>query len=278
MAKVVNQIPVKQGEEREEHKPKYLRPDLRWHWSSPVNRKSAPIKIYEVKASRLNKQAFKALVKQANERLRQIEKRGLQSVSREYQLVKMYAENYPKGKGSIYTYDKKKGRIRFSSNLKGFMEDSTLFQRSLLGLSPEAKTKEIKRARSERRAYMINTLRNFLTAESSTVSGIKAIRQRAYETFKDKVESNDVLYPGITDVTREQYDAIWSTYREKFADVHDTYGYDKVMRMLQETNLMSLSPERIQEILSFDDTHQAKDDADFVDMATDMFPDLELNF
>ena len=278
MAKKVNQIPEKQGEEREEHKPKYLRPDLRWHWSSPAKRKSAPIKIYEVKASRLNKQAFKALVKQANERLRQIEKRGLQSVSREYQLVKMYAENYPRGKGSIYTYDKKNGRIRFSSNLKGFMEDSTLFQRSLIGLSPEAKTKEIKRARSERRAYMINTLRNFLTAESSTVSGIKAIRQRAYETFKDKVESNNVLYPGITDVTREQYDAIWSTYREKFADVHDTYGYDKVMRMLQETNLMSLSPERIQEILSFDDTHQAKDDADFVDMATDMFPDLELNF
>ena len=276
MAKVVNQI--RQTKERKERKPKYLRPDLRWHWSSPTKRKSAPIKIYEVKASQLNNQAFKALVKQANERLRQIEKRGLQSVSREYQLVKMYAENYPKGKGSIYTYDKKKGRIRFSSNLKSFMEDSTLFQRSLHGLSPEAKTKELKLARSERRAYMINTLRNFLTAESSTVSGIKKIRQRAFETFKAKVESDDVLYPGLQDISREQYDAFWSTYREKFADVHDTYGYDKVMRMMQETNLMSLSPERIQEILSFDDTHQAETGADFVDMATDMFPDLEFNF
>ena len=120
MAKRVNQIQSTSGEERQERKPKFLRPDLRWHWSNPTKRKSAPIKIYEVKASRLNSQAYKALIKQANERLRQIEKRGLQSVSREYQLVKMYAENYPKGKGSIYTYDREKGRIRFSSNLRAF--------------------------------------------------------------------------------------------------------------------------------------------------------------
>ena len=125
---------------------------------------------------------------------------------------------------------------------------------------------------------MINTLRNFLTAESSTVSGIKAIRQRAFETFKEKVKNDDVLYPGLKDITKEQYDAFWSTYREKFADVHDTYGYDKVMRMMQETNLMSLSPERIQEVLSFDDTHMAETGADFVDMAVDMFPDVKFNF
>lgn len=278
MAKRVNQIKSKSGEEWKERKPKFLRPDLRWHWSKPGSRKSAPIKIYEVKASRLNSQAYKALIKQANERLRQIEKRGLQSVSREYQLVKMYAENYPKGKGSIYTYDREKGRIRFSSNLKAFVEDSNLFQRSLHGLSPAEREKEIRRAKAERRAYMINTLRNFLTAESSTVSGIKKIRQRAFESFKKKVEENDVLYPGLKDISREQYDAFWSTYREKFADVHDTYGYDKVMRAMRETNLMSLSPERIQEILSFDDTHQADDSADFVEMAVDMFPDLEFKF
>ena len=277
MAKQVNTIPETK-KERVERKPKFLRPDLRWHWSAPDKRKSAPIKIYEVKASRLGKQAYKALIKQANERLRQIEKRGLQSVSREYQLVKMYAENYPKGKGSIYTYDKKKGRIRFSSDLNKFIEGSTLFQGSLFGLSPEEKKKAIQRGKAQRRAYMINTLRNFLTAESSTVSGIKAIRQRAFETFKEKVKNDDVLYPGLKDITKEQYDAFWSTYREKFADVHDTYGYDKVMRMMQETNLMSLSPERIQEVLSFDDTHMAETGADFVDMAVDMFPDVKFNF
>ena len=85
-------------------------------------------------------------------------------------------------------------------------------------------------------------------------------------------------WEGCTSVTKEQYDAFWSTYREKFADVHDTYGYDKVMRMMQETNLMSLSPERIQEVLSFDDTHMAETGADFVDMAVDMFPDVKFNF
>lgn len=264
--------------ERKAKKPKFIRPDLRFHWSDPSKRSSAPVKIYDVKASRLGKAAFKTLVKQANERLRQIEKRGLQSVSREYQLVKMYAENYPKGKGSIYNYDREKGRIRFSSDLDDFIEDSKLFQRSLRGLSPEEKAREIQRARSERRAYMINTLRNFLTAESSTVSGIKAIRQRAYETFKANVEENDVLYPGLQDISKDQYEAFWSTYREKFADKNDAHGYDKVMSLLSNTNLMSLSPERIVEVMSFDEGNAATDSADFVEMAVDMFPDVEFNF
>lgn len=256
-----------------ERKAKYLRPDLRWHWSDITNRK-----VYDVKASRVTKAAFKTMIKQANERLRQIEKRGLQSVSREYQLVKMYAENYPKGKGAIYNYDKNKGRIRFSSDLDSFIENSKLFQSSLFGLSPEEKEKVIKRGRSDRRAYMINTLRNFLTGESSTVSGIKAIRQRAFETFKKNVEENDIIYPGLKDITKEQYDVFWTTYREKFADKNDAYGYDKVMRMLQTTNLMTLSPERIQEVMSYDEGSESRDDADWVELAVDMFPDLELNF
>lgn len=262
-----------QGKSQTSKKPKYLRPDLRYHWSE-----SKQSKIYEVKASKLGKAAFKTLIKQANERLRQIEKRGLQSVSREYQLVKMYAENYPKGKGSIYNYDKKKGRIRFSSDIESFIEGSTVFQKSLRGLTASEKQEAIQRGRSERRAYMINTLRNFLTSESSTVSGIKAIRERAFETFKKNVESNDVLYPGIKDITKDQYDAFWSTYREKFADKNDTYGYDKAMRMLQTTNLMSLSPERIAEIMGYDDSTETRDDSDFVELAVDMFPDLEFNF
>lgn len=218
------------------------------------------------------------MIKQANERLRQIEKRGLQSVSREYQLVKMYAENYPKGKGAIYNYDKKKGRIRFSSDIDAFIEGSTVFQKSLRGLTASEKQEAIKRGRSERRAYMINTLRNFLTSESSTISGIKAIRERAFETFRKNVQENDVLYPGLKDISKDQYDAFWTTYREKFADKNDAYGYDKAMSMLSNTNLMSLSPERIIEVMSFDEGSIAEDGSDFVEMAVDMFPDLEFNF
>lgn len=266
--------PESSDSDRKSKKPKFTRPDLRFHYSELTGER-----IYEVKASRLGKAAFKTLVKQANERLRQIEKRGLQGVSREYQLVKMYAENYPKGKGAIYNYDRKKGRIRFTSDLDAFMNESNVFQKSLRGLSRNEQKKSIQRAKADRRAYLINTLRDFLNAESSTVSGIKRIRHRAFKTFQQNVKDNDVLYPGIGEITEDQYNTFWSVYREKFADEKDTYGYDKVMRMMQTTNLMTLSPERIEEIMTYEDgSTESRDDADFVELAVDMFPDLEFNF
>lgn len=240
-------------------KTKWSRPDLRYHYGifKDTGLPNYEKKIYDIKASRLSKAAFKTLVKQANERLRQIEKRGLQSVSREYQWVKYYAEEYEKSKGAIYNVNPKTGAIRFSSDLNKFMNEG-----------------KMKGSASDRRAYMINTLRNFLTAESSTIGGIKKQRQKAFETFKENIKIDG--HPDMADLTREQYDNFWKIYRETLAESKMMYSYDKVVRLL-DSNIMVLPTEQIQEIMNFQTTTD-QDTEDFVELAEDMFPNLKFTF
>lgn len=245
-------------------KPKWVRPDLRYKIGQQG------YKIYEVKASKLGKAAFKTLIKQANERLRQIENRNLTSFSKEYQLVKYYSTEQPAGKGAIYNRDKQTGKIRFSSDLNKFIK-TQIENRSFE--SPEEKRKFI----AQQKAYFINTLRNFLTAESSTVSGIKAIRKRAFETFKKNWAKK---MPGGSKLTQDQYNNFWKMYRENLSDTKkDSYGYDAMITLMNNSNIMTLPPEQIQEVMQFAESSRNSDldGSDFVELTVDMFPNLKIS-
>ena len=251
-------------------KPKWKRPDLRY----TINERGQ--RIYDVKASQISKAAFKTLVKQANERLRQIEKRGLQAESKEYQLVKYYAEEKTATRGAIYNVDKKTGRIRFSSDLQKFMNEGEAFNRA-----------------SDRRAYFINTLRNFLNAETSTVSGIKRVKKAAFETFKSHYNKgfrasiaahNAALPEGeeplkVRDLTEKDYFNFWKMYRDNFSDTkNDKYGYNTMITLLENSAIMALPPDTIQNVMEFaESTRKDADRSGFVDAVVDMFPELRFD-
>lgn len=250
MATVIMETEPAKTKQAKVKKPRFVRPDLRYSIGSEG------IKIYEKKASQIGKAAFKTLIKQANERLRQIEKRGLQDESKEYQLVKYYATQKSATKGAIYNVSKD-GRIRFSSDLQKYMNEGKGFQTA-----------------AQRRAYFINTLRNFLTAESSTVSGIKAIKKRAYETFKKNIEASGGKTKGMT---QQKYFDFWRMYRENFSDSKkDKFGYNTMMTLLKNSNIMALSPETINEVMAY--AESSRDESrGFVDQVEDMFPDLKIS-
>lgn len=191
-------------------------------------------KIYTVTPADLDDEIFKLMIKTANERLRQIEKKGLTQYSREYQLVKKYAEEYSEGKGAIYNVNEKTGAIRFSRNINKFITKEGVF-----------------RSQAERRAYMIDTLRNFLTAESSTIKGIRDIQNRAFEAFKYETVTKDgrrvrQAKEKYKDLTLEQYNRFWKIYRENVSDTKDDhYGYDSLKILIDRTNVMQMSEEKL---------------------------------
>ena len=91
---------------------------------------------YDITASKVTEAEFKRLVKRANDRLYKLEKKGLTGKSKEYRMVEHYAVSDPTGKGSIYNVNAERGSIRFTSSLKGL--------------------------NGKQKAYLINTVRNFI--------------------------------------------------------------------------------------------------------------------
>lgn len=274
-------------------KPKWKRPDLRYR----INERGQ--RIYDIKPSQITEQAFKTLVKQANERLRQIEKRGLQDVSKEYQWVKYFAEEKTSTKGAIYNIDSKNGRIRFSTNINKFVkENEVLTPPPNFGrFKPEEREKAIAAAEHQgeinRRAYMINTLRNFLNAETSTISGIKRVKAAAFATFKKHynkdfkaniVAHNAALPEGeeplkVRDLTEDDYFKFWKMYRDNFSDTKtDKYGYNTMKTLLENSAIMALPPSEIQNVMEFaESTRNDEDKSGFVDAVVDMFPELKFD-
>lgn len=181
-------------------------------------------KQFDIVPSQVTEAEFKRLVKRANDRLYKLEKRGLTEKSREYRLVEHYAISDPNGKGSIYNVTMTDGsptRIRFTSSLKGL--------------------------NSKEKAYLVNTVRNFMLAETSTISGTKKAFNRAYQTFINK--------PGrskISNITQEQYEKIWSVYRDMVEqDLLGSKGYNVFMELVENTNLYELEEDQIRASLSY---------------------------
>lgn len=177
--------------------------------------------IYKIPASKVREKELQRMIRKANDRLRRLEKAGLYEESREYRLVSHYAYSDPGGKGSIYNVNPEKDTIRFKYSLP----------------TGQGYTRE--------REYMINTLRNFLNASTSTVSGTKKAITKAYESFmkNNKVQGN---------MTKEQYMQLWRTYHDMgLRDKLDNQGYNAFMTLITSTDLYNLDKNEMEIALSY---------------------------
>ena len=142
-------------------------------------------------------------------------------------MVEHYAVSDPNGKGSIYNVNSERGSIRFTSSLKGL--------------------------NGKQKAYLINTVRNFMRAETSTIGGTKKAFNRAFETFV-----NGDGRGKVSNMTQEQYETLWSTYRDMVQkDELDSKGYNVFMELVENTNLYVLSSDQIRKALSYIETSEA---------------------
>lgn len=175
---------------------------------------------YDVKASKVSDEEIKRLAKLANDRLYKLEKSGQDEYSKEYQLVKHYADGDPNGKGKIYNTSMDSDRIRFTSSARGMT--------------------------GEDRSYLVNTLRNFLRAESSTVTGTKNIARKALATYK----KNNPNAP--EDMTYSQYQKLWKTYREVVIPDKEAHeAYNAFITMMETTDLYQLSQDQIEQAMKY---------------------------
>ena len=177
--------------------------------------------IYRISASEVREKELKRLVRRANDRLRRLEKAGLYEESREYRLVSHYAYSDPGGKGSVYNVNPEKDTIRFKSTLP----------------TGQGYTRE--------REYMINTLRNFLNASTSTVSGTRKAINKAFQSFMDNQDIKG-------EMTQEQYMQLWRTYHDMgLRDKLDNQGYNAFMTLIKSTDIYDLTQDEMKVALDY---------------------------
>lgn len=200
-----------------------------------------PYYIYDIAASKVTDEEIKRMAKLANDRLYKLEKSGQSEYSREYQIVEHYAVGEPNGKGSIYNVSDDLERIRFTSSAKGMNSDE--------------------------RRYYVNTLRNFIRAETSTVTGTKAAINKAYKTFM----SGPTAYK-IPDMKEADYKRLWKTYRDSVLPDKMTHeGYNAFIELIANTNLYQLDDDQMMEAVKYVMTSEAKTVAGRVGGAIDEF-------
>ena len=177
--------------------------------------------IYRIPASKVREKELQRMVRKANDRLRRLEKAGLYEESREYRLVSHYAYSDPGGKGSIYNVNPEKDTIRFKSTLP----------------SGQGYTRE--------REYMINTLRNFLNASTSTVSGTRKAINKAFKSF---IDNQDIK----GEMTQDQYMQLWRTYHDMgLRDKLDNQGYNAFMTLVKSTDIYNMTPDEMKVALDY---------------------------
>lgn len=176
---------------------------------------------YDIKPSQVTDEEIRKMAKLANDRLYKLEKSGMSEYSREYKFVNHYATGDPNGKGKIYNVSDDYKRIRFTSTSKGMTQ--------------------------QERSYYVNTLRNFLRAETSTVSGTKKAINTAFETFKEKHGEN------IPNLTQEEYANYWKTYRLMVQqDKYDHRGYNAAyLELIESGKLYDITQDQLEEAIKY---------------------------
>lgn len=198
-------------------KSKHVRPEL---LSGSYSETTRNYFKYDIKSSKVSDEEIKKLAKLANDRLYKLEKSGQDEYSKEYQLVKHYADGDPEGKGKIYNTSEDVDRIRFKSSARGMTEED--------------------------RSYLVYTMRNFLRAETSTITGTKNAAKRALATYKE----NNPNAP--QDMTYKQYQKLWKTYREVvIPDKESHEAYNAFISMMENTDLYQLSQDQMEQAMKY---------------------------
>lgn len=155
------------------------------------------------------KKEVATLAKRANQRLREIEKQGLTKASNAYRYIETLANDKKQ-----YTSTTKKGEIKF---------DTSLSKKSYNELSEEY--------------AKLNTFLN--ESKTSTIKGIKAKYQKAYDTFKENNPNVQISFDEYGDLWRaKQIDKavnmFGSNQAVKIYEQNDSDIVDKVIEQMDE--------------------------------------------
>lgn len=129
------------------------------------------------------------LAKRANQRLREIESKGLAESSAAYRAVERRV--YDKQAGYQVS---RQGNITFSRKFK------TMTRGQMVKLKKE--------------------LTSFLQTSTSTVTGYKSAREKAYQTYTQRYNST---------MSKEEYNRFWGSESVK------TFGYTSILRVMKST-------------------------------------------
>lgn len=160
---------------------------------------------WNYKRGQYEKRLPKELLKAANERLRKLEKVSKLSGSSEmYQLMKTYAESFPKTKGKIYDQQAlEEGKLRFIS---------------------KQKFDQLSAAEKE---YYIERLERFMASNTTTKAGIKAAHKQSYTKFMERYGKK---FPNLS---QEQYEEFFKTYNYNVVgDSDDHFSYSEWVKVL----------------------------------------------
>lgn len=165
------------------------------------------------------KAEIRKMVKQVNDSLYRLEKRGLQEESKEYQMIEKYAVD--KGyKG--YNVNIEKGTIRATKDLSRFESDKELYE-----------YKQI--------------LKNILNAQTRTVSGTKKALKKSYEKFRE----SDV-HKKYDDLSFDKYREIFKKWRTNVSkDMKQKFDSSGVINMIEMTNLSTLPIDEVEKVFDY---------------------------
>ena len=158
------------------------------------------------------KNYYKKIATIANERARRLEEKDLYRSSNAYNWLERHV--YDNKNTKIYVKDKQ-GRPKFNTNI------SIMSFQELKSASAEAS--------------------KFIEAKTSTVSGIKEMYLKGYNTYKQKYMNNSNY------LTFEEYSEFWkSGLVQNYSKI---FGSDQVVRLTQAMEAEDLSVEELEQIL-----------------------------
>lgn len=169
-------------------------------------------------SERLQKEIIK-LSRKVNDRLRRLERAGLQEESQEYRTIERYAI---KKNSKSYNVNLEKGTIRTTKDFSRFSTASEIYDYKQM-------------------------LQNILEAQTSTVRGTRASIKRAYNAFMES-RTHD-LRPQMT---YEQYANIFKIYRTQVEpDKKDHFSSDTVLDLIENTDIYTLSDSQIAQAMIY---------------------------
>ena len=175
-------------------------------------------KQYRVKPSEVRDDEIRHMIKQVNDSLYRLEKRGVAGQSAMYRTIEKYALSDPNGTGKLYNVNDARGTIRVTKDLKRF-------------------------GTGEERSKFVNVLRNILTSKTRTVTGTRESLNKAYETVKERYG-----FQG----TKEQYGNLWKTFKEQVEpDKRAKIGSDTVARLHERFNVYEMDQAELEEAMSY---------------------------
>lgn len=162
---------------------------------------------------------IKKMAKKVNDSLYRLEQSGYADDSKIYQNMQHYAIDL---NSKYYNVNLDEGRIRVTTDLGRFETLTDLYR------------------------YR-DTLKSILNAKTRTVSGTKAAISKGKKTFEESIAKRNQ-----PKMSYEEYRDIFKLWRTKVSENKKIkFGSDKVMELIENTNLYALTPEQVEETLKY---------------------------